>query len=105
MIWWGQRSDVVGERFWHTLAPLALSGVALVALLGFPALLPSILLLTVSVVATLITRGPFWALAAEWLFFAPRGGKDRDDQQHRDGLRLHTGTLMGRTSRRPAAIR
>ncbi len=67
MIWWGLRSDVAGERFWHTLAPLALSGVALVLLIPFPALLPSIILLCVTVVATSVTRGPFWALASEWL--------------------------------------
>ncbi len=66
-IWWGRRSDLARERFQHTLAPLALSGIALVLLIPFPALLPSMILLCVSVVATSVTRGPFWALATEWL--------------------------------------
>jgi MFS transporter, ACS family, tartrate transporter len=67
MIWWGHRSDAAGERFWHTFVPLAVSGVALVLLIPFPELLPSMILLCVSVVATAVTRGPFWALASEWL--------------------------------------
>ncbi len=67
MIWWGRRSDRAAERFQHTLVPLALSGLALVLLIPFPALLPSMILLCVSVVATSVTRGPFWALATEWL--------------------------------------
>jgi sugar phosphate permease len=67
MVWWGRRSDRAAERFRHTLLPLALSGAALVLLIPFPALLPSMVLLCVSVVATSVTRGPFWALATEWL--------------------------------------
>ncbi|MBV8704641.1 MAG: MFS transporter [Acetobacteraceae bacterium] len=67
MVWWGRRSDRVAERFRHTLVPLALSGIALVLLIPFPALLPSVVLICASVVSTSVTRGPFWALAAEWL--------------------------------------
>ena len=67
MIWWGRRSDVAGERFQHTLAPLALSGVALALLIPFTGLLPSMVLLSLSVVATSVMRGPFWAFATEWL--------------------------------------
>jgi ACS family tartrate transporter-like MFS transporter len=67
MIWWGRRSDVAGERLQHTLAPLALSGIALALLIPFPELLPSMILLSISVVATSVTRGPFWAFATEWL--------------------------------------
>ncbi len=67
MIWWGLRSDRAGERFWHLLAPLALSGVGLALLIPFPTLLPSMVLLCVAVVATSVQRGPFWAFASQWL--------------------------------------
>ncbi len=97
MIWWGRRSDVVGERFWHTLAPLALSGVALVALIFLPDLLPSILLLTVSVVATSITRGPFWALASEWLSSRSAAAGIAMINGIGTGCGFIAGTLMGIT--------
>ncbi|MDQ2802800.1 MAG: MFS transporter [Pseudomonadota bacterium] len=67
MIWWGRRSDLVRERFWHTFAPLALSAVTLLLLVPFPTLLASMVLLSIAVVATSVFRGPFWALASEWL--------------------------------------
>ncbi len=67
MIWWGRRSDLRGERFWHLFGPLALSGIGLALLIPFPELLPTMILLSISVVATSITRGPFWAFATEWL--------------------------------------
>jgi len=67
MIWWGHRSDRSGERFWHTLAPLAVSWIALVLLIPFAGLVATMVLLCVSVVGTSVTRGPFWALAGEWL--------------------------------------
>ncbi len=67
MIWWGRRSDLARERFWHTFVPLAASGVALALLVPFTMLLASMVLLCISVVATSITRGPFWALASDWL--------------------------------------
>ncbi len=67
MVWWGHLSDRRNERFWHTLFPLALSAIALLLLIPFPGLAATITLLCISVVATSITRGPFWALAADWL--------------------------------------
>lgn len=97
MIWWGRRSDVLGERFWHTLAPLALSGIALVALIATPALLPSILLLSVSVVATSVTRGPFWALATEWLSSRSAAAGIAMINGIGTGFGFVCGTLMGIT--------
>ena len=67
MIWWGHRSDQHNERMWHVAVPLGLSGVALALCIPFPALVPTIALLCLCVVCTSVTRGPFWALASEYL--------------------------------------
>jgi len=67
MVWWGFQSDRSGERYWHTLGPLMISGIALVLCIPFPGLAATIALLCLSVTATAVTRGPFWALASEWL--------------------------------------
>ena len=67
MIWWGHRSDRRNERMWHTAVPLGLSGLALALCIPFPAFVPTIVLLCVCVVCTSVTRGPFWALASEYL--------------------------------------
>jgi nitrate/nitrite transporter NarK len=52
---------------WHTAVPLGLSGLALALCIPFPAFAPTIVLLCVCVVCTSVTRGPFWALASEYL--------------------------------------
>jgi MFS family permease len=67
MIWWGQRSDRRNERLWHVAIPLALSGITLALCIPFPALIPTVALLCMCVVCTSVTRGPFWALASEYL--------------------------------------
>ena len=67
MIWWGFRSDRTNERYWHTFGPLMISGVALVLCIPFTGLAATVALLCISVTATALTRGPFWALASEWL--------------------------------------
>jgi nitrate/nitrite transporter NarK len=67
MIWWGHRSDQRNERLWHTAVPLGLSSIALALCIPFPLLVPTIVLLCVCVVCTSVTRGPFWALASEFL--------------------------------------
>jgi MFS transporter, ACS family, tartrate transporter len=67
MIWWGRRSDQHNERLWHTAIPLGLSGLALALCIPFPMLVPTVILLCVCVVCTSVTRGPFWALASEYL--------------------------------------
>jgi MFS family permease len=67
MIWWGHRSDRRNERLWHTAIPLGLSGLSLALCIPFPTLIPTVTLLCVCVVCTSVTRGPFWALASEYL--------------------------------------
>jgi ACS family tartrate transporter-like MFS transporter len=67
MIWWGHRSDRRNERLWHTAIPLGLSGLSLALCIQFPTLIPTVTLLCVCVVCTSVTRGPFWALASEYL--------------------------------------
>ncbi len=67
MIWWGQRSDHHNERLWHTAVPLGLSGAALALCIPFTGLVPTIVLLCLCVVCTSVTRGPFWALASDFL--------------------------------------
>ncbi len=67
MIWWGFQSDRTNERYWHTLGPLMISGAALVLCIPFTGIAATVALLCVSVTATAVTRGPFWALASDWL--------------------------------------
>lgn len=67
MVWWGHRSDKRNERLWHVAIPLGLSGLALALCVPFTALVPTIVLLCLCVVCTSVTRGPFWALASEYL--------------------------------------
>lgn len=67
MILWGRSSDRSQERRWHTALPLLL----LAGSLGLAPLVNSlgatILVLCVAVTATYIVKGPFWALATEWM--------------------------------------
>ncbi len=67
MILWGRSSDRSRERRWHTALPLLLlaGSLGLAPLVG--SLLPTILVLCVAVTATYIVKGPFWALATEWM--------------------------------------
>ncbi|MFP3607157.1 MFS transporter, partial [Paraburkholderia sp. SIMBA_053] len=49
MIWWGRRSDRLGERRWHTVSMLTLAAVALlIAALNDTSLLITIISLTVA---------------------------------------------------------
>lgn len=67
MILWGRSSDRTRERRWHTAIPLFLlaASLALAPLTG--SLAPTIGILCVAVTATYIVKGPFWALATEWM--------------------------------------
>lgn len=67
MIAWGRRSDRIGERVWHTALPLSLVALGLVATLGVTSLAATVALLSVVLVSTYAFKGPFWALATEWL--------------------------------------
>jgi len=67
MIWWGHRSDRANERKWHVAVPMALSAVTLALCVPFTGFVATVLLLCLCVVCTSVTRGPFWALASEYL--------------------------------------
>jgi sugar phosphate permease len=67
MIWWGRRSDRRNERTWHVAVPLALSGVTLALCIPFNGFIATVTLLCLCVVCTSVTRGPFWAMASEYL--------------------------------------
>jgi MFS transporter, ACS family, tartrate transporter len=67
MVLWGRSSDRRGERVWHTGLPLALLAASLIAAIGVNTLVPTIVLLCLAVSATYLVKGPFWALATEWL--------------------------------------
>ncbi len=68
MILWGRNSDRAGERILHTGLPLLLLAGSLIVACFIPqAPTPTIMILCVAVTATYIVKGPFWALASEWL--------------------------------------
>lgn len=67
MILWGRSSDRRRERVWHTALPLGLLAISLAAALLTTQLWPTILILCLAVTATYTVKGPFWALATEWL--------------------------------------
>ena len=67
MILWGRSSDARRERTWHTVIPLALLAGSLVLATGISSLGGTMVILCVAVTATYIVKGPFWALATEWL--------------------------------------
>jgi MFS transporter, ACS family, tartrate transporter len=68
MILWARSSDRTGERRWHAVLPLAAAGLSFLAL-SFTgnALLPTVLLLMICLCGAYSFKGPFWAMAAEWL--------------------------------------
>lgn len=67
MLVWGRHSDRTKERIWHVAIPLALIFTGLALMPVTHALLPTILFLVITVTATYLVKGPFWALATEWL--------------------------------------
>ena len=68
MILWGMSSDRTGERVWHNVLPLAWLALAMVATFwAIHTLWAMVLLLTLMAAGAYATKGPFWALAAEWL--------------------------------------
>ncbi|ALK98415.2 MFS transporter permease [Massilia sp. WG5] len=68
MLWWGKHSDRTKERVWHSGLPLAAVALSLV-LVPFvqSSLALTIVLLVFAVTGTYIFKGPFWALASEWM--------------------------------------
>ena len=67
MLFWGRNSDRMRERKWHTAVPLALLAASLASAPLTDALAPTLIILCVAVTATYIVKGPFWALATEWM--------------------------------------
>ena len=67
MVLWGRHSDRTGERVWHNAVPIG----AIVAVCWRPflssQLWPMVALLTLVLVGTRASKGPFWALATEFL--------------------------------------
>jgi MFS family permease len=68
MLWWGKHSDRTGERVWHSGLPLAAVAISLM-LVAFSgsSLTFTIALLVLAVTGTYVFKGPFWALASEWM--------------------------------------
>ena len=67
MILWGRNSDRTGERVWHNALPLGWMALAMVATFAATQLWMLIPLLTLVLVGTYASKGPFWALSSEWL--------------------------------------
>jgi ACS family tartrate transporter-like MFS transporter len=67
MIWWGKRSDVTGERVWHTALPLLLTAFSLASALVFHSLFSIIVILCLAIIGIYAGKGPVWALSSEWL--------------------------------------
>ena len=68
MLWWGNHSDRTGERVWHSGLPLAAVALSL-TLVAFThgSLALTVALLVLAVTGTYVFKGPFWALASEWM--------------------------------------
>lgn len=67
MILWGLRADRSGERVWSTALPLALTAASLLATNLTGSLTITLILLSLVLVGNYAIKGPFWALATEWL--------------------------------------
>jgi nitrate/nitrite transporter NarK len=67
MVYWGRRSDRVGERRWHTVVPMLLIGVGLLATSLSGSLVPTVCMLCAVLVGAYSFKGPFWALATDML--------------------------------------
>ena len=67
MVLWGRRADKSGERIWNTALPLALTSACLLATQLTSSLTVTMMLLTLVLVGNYAIKGPFWALATDWL--------------------------------------
>jgi MFS family permease len=67
MVLWGHHSDRTGERVWHNAIPISAIAVGLLATCFVASLWPMMVLLTLVVVGTRASNGPFWALTTEFL--------------------------------------
>lgn len=67
MVLWGRRADESGERIWNTALPLILTSMSLLATQLTSSLTVTMVLLTLVLVGNYAIKGPFWALATDWL--------------------------------------
>jgi MFS transporter, ACS family, tartrate transporter len=68
MVLWARHSDKTGERRWHAVLPLAIAGLSFLGLGLFSGtLIPTVLLLTCCLCGGYSFKGPFWAMANQWL--------------------------------------
>lgn len=67
MIFWGRHSDRTGERRLSTALPLLLCAGSLALTLLTKSLALTVVILCLAVIGTYAIKGPFWALASDWL--------------------------------------
>lgn len=67
MVLWSHSSDRSGERVWHNALPLTWMVAAMVLVFFAHSLWTIVPLLTLIAAGTYASKGPFWALASEWL--------------------------------------
>ena len=68
MVWWGRRSDRSGERVWHNAIPFSWMVIGFAGVMfTTSSLWLTVLMLTIVLVGTYASKGPFWALSSEWL--------------------------------------
>lgn len=67
MVFWGLRADKSGERVWSTALPLALTCVCMLATNLTGSLTVTMVLLSFTLLGNYAIKGPFWAMATEWL--------------------------------------
>ena len=67
MVLWALNSDRARERVWHVALPTFVSAVGLGLCVVYPTNTIVFVLLCVAVCTNAMGRGPFWALASEWL--------------------------------------
>ena len=67
MILWGRRSDLTGERIWHSALPLILTAASLAGALVFDSLAAIVIILCLAAIGIYAGKGPVWAVSTEWL--------------------------------------
>jgi MFS family permease len=67
MILWGRRSDLTGERIWHSALPLILTAASLAGALVFDSLAAILIILCLAAIGIYAGKGPVWAVSTEWL--------------------------------------
>ena len=67
IILWAKRSDMTGERVWHTALPLLLSAIGLVACMMLSTLTFTVMALIVTLIGVYAGKAPLFALTTESL--------------------------------------